>query len=186
MPFPARKREALGCDHPLHFRDDLAQVDGLAQHLGAGGGLAAGGERHGGEAGDEHDPQLGIARGGLAGHLDAVEPGHDDVGQQQVPLLVQHGGRLVAIGAGGDVIAGPLQGAGEEAPEAVVVFGEDTPRDLVRTLQPDVIVKGGDYMPETVVGASDVVARGGRVVIIPLTPGQSTTGIINKMRGRSG
>jgi D-beta-D-heptose 7-phosphate kinase/D-beta-D-heptose 1-phosphate adenosyltransferase len=53
---------------------------------------------------------------------------------------------------------------------------------LVQALAPDVIVKGGDYRPETVVGAEVVRARGGRVVIIPLTPGQSTTSILEKLR----
>lgn len=72
--------------------------------------------------------------------------------------------------------------AGLAAVDAVVVFDEDTPLALVQALQPDVIVKGGDYAPETVVGADVVRARGGRVVIIPLTPGQSTTSIIRKLR----
>jgi D-beta-D-heptose 7-phosphate kinase/D-beta-D-heptose 1-phosphate adenosyltransferase len=69
-----------------------------------------------------------------------------------------------------------------EAVDAVVVFDEDTPLELVRRLQPDVIVKGGDYTPESVVGAADVRAHGGRVVIIPLTPGHSTTKTIEKLR----
>ena len=73
-----------------------------------------------------------------------------------------------------------------ECVDAVVLFGEDTPLELVRHLSPDVIVKGGDYAPETVVGASEVTARGGRVVIIPLTPGQSTSGIIERLRGNGG
>lgn len=73
-----------------------------------------------------------------------------------------------------------------ECVDAVVVFGEETPLDLVRHLAPDVIVKGGDYAPDTVVGAAEVRARGGRVVIIPLTPGQSTSGIIDKLRGAGG
>ena len=51
-------------------------------------------------------------------------------------------------------------------------------------LQPDVIVKGGDYSPDTVVGADEVRARGGNVVIIPLTPGHSTTSTIDRLRGR--
>jgi len=66
--------------------------------------------------------------------------------------------------------------------DAVCIFGEDTPLELVRALQPDVIVKGGDYAPETVVGAADVTARGGRVVIVPLTPGHSTTATIAHVR----
>ena len=69
-----------------------------------------------------------------------------------------------------------------ECVDAVVVFEQDTPLELVRHLTPDVIVKGGDYAPDAVVGASDVRARGGEVIIIPLTPGQSTTSIIEKLR----
>ena len=72
--------------------------------------------------------------------------------------------------------------AGLAAIDAVVVFDEDTPIALVTALLPDVIVKGGDYAPDTVVGADIVRARGGRVVIIPLTPGQSTTSIIQRLR----
>jgi D-beta-D-heptose 7-phosphate kinase/D-beta-D-heptose 1-phosphate adenosyltransferase len=66
--------------------------------------------------------------------------------------------------------------------DVVVVFDDDTPLALVQRLQPSVIVKGGDYTPETVVGAAEVRAAGGEVVIVPLTPGQSTTSIIEKLR----
>ena len=69
-----------------------------------------------------------------------------------------------------------------ESVDAVVIFDQDTPLDLVRELRPSVIVKGGDYSPDTVVGASEVRALGGDVVIVPLTPGQSTTAIIEKLR----
>jgi rfaE bifunctional protein nucleotidyltransferase chain/domain len=68
-----------------------------------------------------------------------------------------------------------------EAVDLVVVFAEDTPLELVKLLQPDVIVKGGDYTEESIVGASEVRSRGGRVVVVPLTPGQSTTAIIRKL-----
>jgi D-beta-D-heptose 7-phosphate kinase/D-beta-D-heptose 1-phosphate adenosyltransferase len=68
--------------------------------------------------------------------------------------------------------------------DAVVVFDQDTPLELIRALGPDVLVKGGDYTEGTVVGADDVRARGGRVVIVPLTPGQSTTAIVEKLRGK--
>lgn len=71
-----------------------------------------------------------------------------------------------------------------EMVDAVVLFDEDTPLELVRVLAPDVIVKGGDYAPATVVGAAEVVARGGRVVIVPITPGHSTTATVEKLRGR--
>jgi rfaE bifunctional protein nucleotidyltransferase chain/domain len=70
-----------------------------------------------------------------------------------------------------------------EMVSAVVIFDQDTPLDLVRALEPDVIVKGGDYTPASVVGSADVTARGGRVVIIPVTPGHSTTSTIEKLRG---
>jgi D-beta-D-heptose 7-phosphate kinase/D-beta-D-heptose 1-phosphate adenosyltransferase len=70
--------------------------------------------------------------------------------------------------------------------DAVVLFDDDTPRQLIADLQPDVIVKGGDYSPDTVVGADIVRARGGRVVIVPTTPGHSTTSTVAKLRGKNG
>ena len=73
--------------------------------------------------------------------------------------------------------------AAVEAVDAVVVFDEDTPLRLVQTLSPDVIVKGGDYSEATIVGAAEVRARGGEVVVVPLTPGHSTTATVNKLRG---
>ena len=66
--------------------------------------------------------------------------------------------------------------------DAVVLFSEDTPLELIRRLRPDVLVKGGDYTRDTVVGADDVESWGGRVVIVPLVHGQSTTSIIEKLR----
>ncbi len=66
--------------------------------------------------------------------------------------------------------------------DAVVLFAEDTPLELIRHLRPDVLAKGGDYTRDTVVGADDVESWGGRVVIVPLVPGQSTTSIIEKLR----
>jgi D-beta-D-heptose 7-phosphate kinase/D-beta-D-heptose 1-phosphate adenosyltransferase len=70
-----------------------------------------------------------------------------------------------------------------EMVDAVVIFEHDTPLSLVRALEPNVIVKGGDYTPASVVGSADVTARGGRVVIIPVTPGHSTTSTMEKLRG---
>lgn len=66
------------------------------------------------------------------------------------------------------------------AVDAVVVFEEDTPAELIRALLPDVLVKGGDYRLEEIVGAPEVVAAGGRVVIAPLVPGRSTTSILQR------
>jgi D-beta-D-heptose 7-phosphate kinase/D-beta-D-heptose 1-phosphate adenosyltransferase len=66
--------------------------------------------------------------------------------------------------------------------DAVVLFAEDTPLELIRAIRPDVLVKGGDYSIETVVGAEDVLAAGGRVEIVPTVQGHSTTNIVNKMK----
>ncbi len=69
-----------------------------------------------------------------------------------------------------------------ECVDAVTAFTEDTPLALIRALLPDVLVKGGDYTPETVVGRAEVEAAGGRVAIVPLVPGRSTTGTIERLR----
>jgi D-beta-D-heptose 7-phosphate kinase/D-beta-D-heptose 1-phosphate adenosyltransferase len=66
--------------------------------------------------------------------------------------------------------------------DAVVAFGEDTPFNVISALVPDVLVKGADYAVDNIVGADVVRAAGGRVVLAELVPGQSTTGIIAKMR----
>ena len=65
--------------------------------------------------------------------------------------------------------------------DLVVIFDEETPADIVKTLIPDVLVKGGDYTPETIVGADTVTANGGEVKIIPFRSGQSTSIIIEKI-----
>jgi D-beta-D-heptose 7-phosphate kinase/D-beta-D-heptose 1-phosphate adenosyltransferase len=66
--------------------------------------------------------------------------------------------------------------------DAVTLFGEDTPHALITALMPDVLVKGGDYTVDTIVGAPEVMAAGGRVEVIPLTPGRSTTSILERAR----
>ncbi|HEX3024276.1 MAG TPA: D-glycero-beta-D-manno-heptose 1-phosphate adenylyltransferase [Chitinophagaceae bacterium] len=66
--------------------------------------------------------------------------------------------------------------------DAVVIFEEDTPLQLISLLLPDVLVKGGDYTIEQIVGAKEVMANGGRVVINPIVQGFSTTGIIEKIQ----
>lgn len=68
--------------------------------------------------------------------------------------------------------------------DAVVAFREDTPRKLIQTIMPDVLVKGGDYKPATVVGGELVRQNGGQVVIIPLVGGASTSALAEKIRGR--
>jgi len=70
-----------------------------------------------------------------------------------------------------------------ECVDMVTIFDEDTPRALVAELQPDVLVKGGDYSEDEVAGADAVRARGGRVEIIPLVPECSTSALVERIRG---
>lgn len=128
------------------------------------------------------------------GVFDLLHPGHVDV------LVGARGcGNVLVVGVNSDASVKRLKGpdrpirsegervyllAALEAVDAVTVFEQDTPLELVRVLQPNVIVKGGDYSPDTVVGATEVRARGGEVIIVPLTPGHSTTSTIHRLRGR--
>jgi D-beta-D-heptose 7-phosphate kinase/D-beta-D-heptose 1-phosphate adenosyltransferase len=64
----------------------------------------------------------------------------------------------------------------------VVIFEDDTPLELIKKIQPDVLVKGGDYSNEYVVGTDEVEARGGRLVLLPFVEGKSTTNIIKKIQ----
>ena len=125
------------------------------------------------------------------GVFDLLHPGHIDLlvaARQTADALI--------VGINSDASVRRLKGpgrpirseterayvlAGVEAIDLVVIFSEDTPLELVKLLEPDVIVKGGDYAEATIVGASEVRSRGGQVVIVPLTPGQSTTAIIGKL-----
>ncbi len=66
--------------------------------------------------------------------------------------------------------------------DAVIIFEEDTPLELIKLIKPNVLVKGGDYTVDTIVGAKEVLANKGEVKIIPLKEGFSTTGIIEKMK----
>lgn len=73
--------------------------------------------------------------------------------------------------------------AGLACVDAVTLFDEDTPRELIAALLPDILVKGGDYTADRVVGKDEVEANGGRVVILPLVAGRSTTGIVDAITG---
>jgi D-beta-D-heptose 7-phosphate kinase/D-beta-D-heptose 1-phosphate adenosyltransferase len=126
------------------------------------------------------------------GVFDLLHPGHIDV------LTAARGlGDALVVGVNTDASVRRLKGptrpvraerdrvhvlAALEAVDAVVLFDEDTPLELIRALMPDVLVKGGDYAVDSVVGAPDVLARGGTVVIVPLTPGHSTTSTVERMR----
>jgi D-beta-D-heptose 7-phosphate kinase/D-beta-D-heptose 1-phosphate adenosyltransferase len=69
------------------------------------------------------------------------------------------------------------------AVDAVSVFEDDTPMELIRAVKPDVLVKGGDYSVQTVVGHEEVLAAGGRVEIVPTVEGFSTTQIVERLKG---
>ncbi|MBC7904722.1 MAG: adenylyltransferase/cytidyltransferase family protein [Gemmatimonadaceae bacterium] len=67
--------------------------------------------------------------------------------------------------------------------DAVVVFEEDTPYELIMSIMPDMIVKGGDYTVDQVAGGKEVIANGGKVIINPVLEGYSTTKIISNIKG---
>lgn len=69
-----------------------------------------------------------------------------------------------------------------EMVDFVCVFDEDTPLDLIETVRPDVLVKGADWAPDQVVGRAEVESAGGRLVLVPLRPGLSTTRLIDRLR----
>ena len=68
--------------------------------------------------------------------------------------------------------------------DAVVIFNEETPLELIQQIKPDVLIKGGDYTIENIVGAEVVLGNGGSVEIIPIDQGFSTTGIIQKISNK--
>jgi len=126
------------------------------------------------------------------GCFDILHPGHiaslSDAARESDFLVV---------GLNSDKSANRLKGAGRPVMDeqsralmlaslvmvdAVVIFDEDTPLELIELILPDVLVKGGDYTLEQIVGAKEVMAAGGRVVINPIVAGFSTTGIIGKIR----
>lgn len=126
------------------------------------------------------------------GCFDILHPGHiaslSDAARESDFLVV---------GLNSDKSANRLKGAGRPVMDeqsralmlaslvivdAVVIFDEDTPLELIELVLPDVLVKGGDYTLEQIVGAKEVMAAGGRVVINPIVAGFSTTGIIGKIR----
>jgi D-beta-D-heptose 7-phosphate kinase/D-beta-D-heptose 1-phosphate adenosyltransferase len=86
----------------------------------------------------------------------------------------------------------PVNGEGERAEvlaalacvDAVVIFDEETPAEIIRRLQPDILVKGADWPADQIVGRETVEARGGRVVRVPVEQGFSTSSIIERVRGR--
>jgi D-beta-D-heptose 7-phosphate kinase/D-beta-D-heptose 1-phosphate adenosyltransferase len=126
------------------------------------------------------------------GCFDLLHPGHIRCLEQARAL-----GDLLIVAINSDASVRRLKGPGRPVmPEAeraevlaalaavdyVTVFEGDTPREIISKLLPDVLVKGGDWGPDQIVGREEVEAAGGRVVSIPLEPGYSTTGILAKIR----
>lgn len=144
-------------------------------------------------------PEAARWRESLAGALaftngvfDLLHPGHIEV-----LAAARREGTALVVGLNSDDSVRRLKGparpvrseadrayvlAGLEVVDAVVVFEQDTPLELIRHLRPAVVVKGGDYSHETIVGADEVTAWGGRVVVVPLVEGHSTTGTIDALR----
>ena len=141
-----------------------------------------------------------VWRAGVRGRLvftngvfDLLHPGHVDV-----LLAARRQGDALVVGVNTDASVARLKGpsrpmrtladrsyvlAALGMVDAVVAFEQDTPLELIVRLRPEVLVKGGDYTVATVVGAREVQSWGGQVAIVPLTAGQSTTSIIERLRG---
>lgn len=129
------------------------------------------------------------------GVFDLLHPGHVDV-----LLGARRFGDALIVGVNSDASVKRLKGpdrpirdeaerayvlAAFEMVDCVVIFREDTPIELVKGLRPDVLVKGGDYSEATIVGAPEVRGWGGDVRVIPITPGHSTTNLVNRLRAQS-
>ena len=126
------------------------------------------------------------------GCFDILHIGHVRYLQEAAKL-----GDILVLGLNSDAsvkrLKGPERPVNHEADRAellcalgcidyVVIFEEDTPLELIKKIQPDVLVKGGDYSNEYVVGTKEVEARGGKLVLIPFIEGKSTTSIIEKIK----
>ena len=126
------------------------------------------------------------------GVFDLIHVGHLRYLQQARAL-----GDALIVGLNSDRSVGAVKGPGrpitpqEERAEilaalacvdAVVVFDETTPHDIIAAVQPDVLVKGADWAADAIVGRNIVEARGGRVVRIPIEPGHSTSALVERIR----
>ena len=126
------------------------------------------------------------------GVFDLLHPGHVRYLQQARAL-----GDALIVGVNSDrsvrAIKGPQRPITPEAEraeilaaltpvDAAVIFDEDTPHAIIAAIQPDILVKGADWAEDAIVGRDIVEARGGRVVRMPIEPGYSTSGIIEKAR----
>jgi D-glycero-beta-D-manno-heptose 1-phosphate adenylyltransferase len=126
------------------------------------------------------------------GCFDLLHPGHIRSLEQARAL-----GDVLIVGLNSDASVRQLKGEGRpvipereraeilaalESVDAVVIFDDLTPREVIARLLPDVLVKGGDWPGDQIVGREEVEAAGGRVVLAPVVPGYSTTDILKKIR----
>lgn len=122
------------------------------------------------------------------GHVEYLEAARSLGGYLLVAVNTDRSARALGKGATRPILDQTARArvlAGLAAVDRVVLFDEPTPLELIRAVAPDVLVKGGDYTRDSIVGAAEVEARGGRVVVIPLTPGYSTTALVERCRAAS-
>lgn len=120
------------------------------------------------------------------GHVELLEAARAEGGSLIVAVNSDHSSRGLGKGPGRPVVDEVSRArvvAALAAVDCVVLFDEPTPLRLIEALRPDVLVKGGDYRPDQVVGAEQVRALGGKVVIVPLHGGHSSSRIVEKTRG---
>ena len=118
------------------------------------------------------------------GHVELLEAARREGDTLIVGVNSDASARRLGKGAGRPVAGETARArvlAGLAAVDCVVLFDEDTPLELIRALKPDVLVKGGDYAPEQVVGRDVVETAGGRLVLVPLVPGASTSAILSRL-----
>jgi D-beta-D-heptose 7-phosphate kinase/D-beta-D-heptose 1-phosphate adenosyltransferase len=158
------------------------------------------------EAGKRFEPDAlrdEVRRRRSAGHtvvftngcFDLLHPGHVRLLREAAAL-----GDFLVVGLNSDESVRRLKGAARpvnpqdaraevlaalECVDAVTVFDEETPLELIQAVRPDVLVKGGDYRPDEVVGRDEVEGSGGRLVLIPLVPGHSTTQMVHRAAERT-
>jgi len=122
------------------------------------------------------------------GHVEYLEQARRLGGHLLVAVNSDRSVRELAKGAGrpiADERARARVLAGLAAVDRVVLFDAPTPLAIISALRPEVLVKGGDYSPETIVGADLVEAAGGRVVTIPMIAGYSTSALVERCRAAS-
>lgn len=130
------------------------------------------------------------------GCFDLLHPGHIETLEKARSL-----GDALIVGVNSDRSVREMKGAGRpimpereraellaalECVDAVVIFDEPTPREIVAALLPDVLVKGGDWASDRIIGREEVEAAGGRVVSVPVVAGFSTSAMIEKIRKLDG